>query len=74
MFLLKTVLHNPNWSSLIHAYIISYERKFTTFRSVSLSGGFLTPLTTGNEGHPHVYEHNTTIFLPITVTVYVYVK
>jgi hypothetical protein len=63
MFYLKTVLHNPNWSSLIHTYIISYEGKFTTFRSVSLCGGFLTPLTTGNEGRPHVYQHNITILI-----------
>jgi hypothetical protein len=32
-------MQNPNWSSPIQ----TYERKFTTFRSVSLSDDFLTP-------------------------------
>jgi len=58
----------------IHTYNISYERKFTAFRSVSLSGGFLTPPTTGDEGRQHVYEHNISILFPITAIVYVYTQ
>jgi hypothetical protein len=59
---------------MIHIYIISYERKFPAYGSVSLSGGFVTPPTGGKDDRLHVYEHNIKILLPITASVYVYVK